>query len=169
MEEIVNKVEKSGLIQLAITDFLPKENTIIGFDLAPFLWQNLVLREKEFRIALTEVYWQDFKDKNVFLHCSEEVIVPSWAYYLVNVYLKNNALFVSIGSKEKLQYAIVLKEIISFDVTNYTNTKIIVKGCSEILGADELSLRLFDRLQETAASLMFGEPCSAVPLFKKRK
>ncbi len=166
MEEIRNKIAESGLINLDIAKFKPSEETILEFDIANHLWQGLILKEKDFRAFLAENDWTIYQDKNVFIYCSADAIVPTWAFMLVASKMQEIANYVTVGSKLDLQKALIEKAIQAFDVSNYNEERFIIKGCSDIVDPAFAMVKLTQKLQPIAKSIMYGEPCSTVPVYK---
>lgn len=168
MDEIINKVEKSGLITLDLEDFYPKEPRML-FDLKDYLYEGLVLREKEFRANLSELDWKMYENAYVAVTCTSDAIVPSWSYLLIANYLTGVAKLISFGTLEDLERDIFTEIIDKMDVDNYKDKKIIIKGCSRKPVPQNAYLQLIQKLKPIASSLMFGEACSTVPIFKKKK
>lgn len=166
MEEIRNKIAESGLINLDIAVFKPNEESIVEFDIANHLWQGLVLKEKDFRAFLAEHDWNSYQDKNVYVHCSADAIVPTWAYMLVASKLVGIAHLAIVGSKLDIQKALIAKSIEEFDLSKYQDERFIIKGCSEIVDPAFAMVKLTQKLQPIAKSIMYGEPCSTVPVYK---
>ncbi len=166
MEEIRNKIAESGLINLDIAKFKPSDKTIVEFDIANHLWQGLVLKEKDFRAFLAKNDWSAYQDRNVFIHCSADAIVPTWAFMLVASRLEGITNFTIVGSKLDLQKALIAKAIQEFDISAYQDERFIIKGCSEIVDPAFAMVKLTQRLQPIAKSIMYGEPCSTVPVYK---
>ena len=166
MEEIRNKIAESGLINLDIAVFKPIDQNIIEFDIANHLWQGLVLKEKDFRAFLTEHDWTIYQDKNIYIHCSADAIVPTWAYMLVASKMVGIAHMTIVGSKLDLQKALIEKAIQEFDISEYNEERFIIKGCSEIVEPAFAMVKLTQKLQPIAKSIMYGEPCSTVPVYK---
>ena len=168
MDEIINKVEKSGLISLDLEDFYPKEPRML-FDLKDYLYEGLVLREKEFRENLSKLDWKMYENAYVAVTCTSDAIVPSWSYLLIANYLTGVAKLISFGTLEDLERDIFTEIIDKMDVDNYNDKKIIIKGCSRKPVPQNAYLQLIQKLKPIASSLMFGEACSTVPIFKKKK
>ncbi|QYN49984.1 DUF2480 family protein [Apibacter sp. ESL0432] len=168
MDEIINKVEKSGLITLDLEDFYPKEPRML-FDLKDYLYEGLVLREKEFRENLSKLDWKMYENAYVAVTCTSDAIVPSWSYLLIANYLTGVAKLISFGTIEDLERDIFTEIIDKMDVDNYNDKKIIIKGCSRKPVPQNAYLQLIQKLKPIASSLMFGEACSTVPIFKKKK
>lgn len=168
MEEIVNKVANSGLIQVDLLDYLPKNTDIVPFDFAPFLWEGLVLREKEFRANLKDHDWSVYEGKVVYMLCSTDAILPSWAFLLVNSYLSAAKVTVA-GDQNDAKQAALIQAINELDLNQFVDGKLIVKGCSELPDSSNAMITFFSRVQTVCSSIMFGEPCSTVPIFKRKK
>lgn len=168
MDEIINKVEKSGLITLDLEDFFPKEPRML-FDLKDYLYEGLVLREKEFRENLSKLDWKVYENAYVSVTCTSDAIVPSWSYLLIANYLTGVAKLISFGTLEDLERDIFTEIIDKMEVDSYKDKKIIIKGCSRKPVPQNAYLQLIQKLKPIASSLMFGEACSTVPIFKKKK
>lgn len=167
MEEIRNKVKESGLISLDLAAFKPNESKIIGFDIADYLWQGLVLKEKEFRASIASLSWEQFVGKQVYIFCSADAVVPTWAYMLVASELQKHAHFYVVGSKNELLHALVQKNIQAFETESYQEERFIIKGCSDIPFPEFAMVELMKKLFPVSKSIMYGEPCSTVPIYKK--
>lgn len=168
MEEIRNKVKESGLINLDLADFKPNSAQIVGLDIADQLWQGLVLKEKDFRNYIKTEDWSRYAGKSVFIHCSVDAIVPTWAYMLVATELYPIADHVLVGSKLELEKALIQQKIESFPITGLENGRFIIKGCSDISAPEFAMVCLTQKLQPIAKSIMYGEPCSTVPIYKAK-
>lgn len=168
MSEIVNRVSSSSIISLNLEEIYPQEERVI-FDLKPFLWQELILKEQDFRKALKEVDWEIFRGKWVAIFCSADAIVPTWAFMLVCTYLQSVAKGYSIGDLDALEIMISESVISNFDLESFRDRPVVIKGCSNFPIPLFAYGRMISALQPVARSLMFGEPCSTVPLFKKSK
>ncbi|MEM7162033.1 MAG: DUF2480 family protein [Bacteroidota bacterium] len=166
MDEIVNKVAQSGLINLDMKDFRPKGERIV-FDMKEVLWQGMALREKDFRAFVKEHDWLQYEEKFVAIDCSVDAIIPNWAYMLMAVSLEGIAKHVSVGPEEKLEEEIFQIEIEQFDAKQYQDERIILKGCSDHFVPRSAYFQLAEKLKPVVKSLMFGEPCSTVPVYKK--
>lgn len=166
-DEIINKVANSGLINIDLEDFYPKV-VLMEFDLKPFLWQELILKEKDFREQLKQHDWAQYQNKAVTIHCSADAIVPSWAYILVASHLQPFATHITYGKKETLLEELYSKTISELDITAYQDGRIIVKGCSDKAVPQSAYIKLIEKLQPVAKSIMYGEACSTVPLYKRK-
>lgn len=169
MEEIRNKVAESGLLSMDLADFKPDAALIVGLDIAEQLWQGLVLREKDFRQYTQSNDWTFFNDKFVFIHCSADAIVPTWAYMLVASKLQEAGAFYVVGGREDLEREIIKRNIAQLDLAPFHEARIIIKGCSDISCPEFAMTELIKRLQPEAKSIMYGEPCSTVPIYKAKK
>ena len=168
MEEIINKVAESGLIQLDLANFKPK-NELVELDLAAQLWQGLVIREKDFRDWIKQNDWTLYTDKAVFVHCSADAIVPTWAYMLVASALEGLASDIHIGQKDELYRTMIHKAIVAQDPAQFVDRKVIIKGCSDIGSPEYAMVEMVKFLQPLVQSIMYGEPCSTVPVFKRKR
>lgn len=167
MDEIVNKVKRSGLITIDLGDYFPEEIKVI--DLKNNLWQGLVLKEKDFREFLAELDWIQYENKPVAVFCSEDAIIPTWAFMLVITYLNQVTKYSFVGSKEETLVNYYTKVINDFDDEEYEDTRVVVKGCGEKPVPLSAYGEMMNKFQPITKSLMFGEPCSTVPLYKKKK
>ncbi len=168
MSELINRVAASPIVSIDLEEFYPQEERVL-FDLKPFLFQELVLREKEFRQSLKDLDWTVFSNKWVAVTCTVDAIVPTWAYMLVCSYLENVALGYVIGTMENLEQHIAEITLSKIDVEEFKDRPIVIKGCSKYPIPLFAYGRLVSLLQSQSRSLMFGEPCSTVPLYKKSK
>ena len=168
MSELINRVAASAIVSLNMEEFYPQEERV-QFDLADYLFQGLVLREKEFRAALKSLDWNQFADKWVAVNCSVDAIVPTWAFMLVCTYLEGVAKGYCVGNLEALEQSIVEETSSKLPLESFKDRSVVVKGCSKVAIPLFAYGRLVSLLQREAKSLMFGEPCSTVPLFKKAK
>ncbi|QIE59625.1 DUF2480 family protein [Rasiella rasia] len=164
--EIVNRVANSKLITFDLEDFYPEGNRI-SFDISQWLIEGIVLKEKEFRASVATHNWSQYKDAYVALYCSTDAIVPGWAYLLLSLQLAPYAKKTVVGSLETLE-SIVFTEIISaMDVSEFKDKFMIIKGCAHKPIPQNAFVLLAERLQPVAKSIMYGEACSSVPLYKR--
>lgn len=166
-EEIVNKVAQSGLVTIDFKDFYTPGERVV-YDLAQNLFQGLILKEKEFRQFLKEHQWEAYTGKNVAIICSADAIVPTWAYMLLAVHLRPYANHFVFGDVEDLEIDLLRKKFAQTDWQAYSGKRIVIKGCSELPIPTYAYVEIIRILQPIAQSLMFGEPCSTVPLYKKK-
>lgn len=167
MSEIVNKVAESGLITLDLELFYPKEE-ILSFDLKDHLFMGLILKEKDFRASLQSLDWSLYQGKTVALFCSADAIIPLWAYMLVTSYLKPFAKRVLSGTPEEARKQLFIENIRSLDPTQFSGSRVVVKGCGDIQIGEYAFVEITSLLQPVVKSLMYGEPCSTVPVFKSK-
>ncbi|MDC1063233.1 DUF2480 family protein [Flavobacteriales bacterium] len=162
---IVNKVESSGIITLDLSDYSPKKN-IEELDLKQFLFQGLVLKEKQFRADIKDHNFDKYKNKTVALYCSSDVIIPMWAYMLITVELDSVCSKLYFGRVLEVTQQIIVENIRSIKEDKYSEKRVIVKGCSNIPLNESLYVEITKKLLKSVRSLMFGEACSAVPVYK---
>ncbi len=167
METIVNKVAESGIITLDLAPYVQVGN-IAAFDLKPFLFREMILREKDYRTALQAYDWTTFAGKQVAVFCSVDAIIPVWAYMLAAVYLQPVAASVYYGTEAELTNKLVNDQIAGIDIAEYADKRVVIKGCGDTPIPDAAYLAVTARLLPVAKSLMYGEPCSTVPLYKKQ-
>lgn len=167
MDEIRNKVKESGIISMDLADFKPKCK-IMGIDIADQLWQRMVLKEKDFRNWIRSTDWSIYANQCVYIHCSVEAIIPTWAYMLIASELNTvNSNYV-VGSRSDLERKLISEEIKKIDLTALEDARVIIKGCSDIVDPAYAMTEVMKRIQPVVRSIMYGEPCSAVPIFKRK-
>ena len=164
---LVNKVAQSGLITLDLETFFPTEE-IIAFDIKEFLFRGLILKEIDFRAALKEHDWTQYNDKTVAVFCSADAILPQWSFMLITTYLMQHTNKIYVGTKEQVEQDLLLKNINEIDGTKYIDGKLVIKGCGTKTVNSNAYLEITKKLQPYVKSLMFGEPCSTVPVYKKK-
>ncbi len=169
MEPIVNKIAQSGIITIDLENFSAADESIAVFDLKPFLFKEMILREKDFRAETTAFDWTIYQDKIVAVFCSADAIVPMWAYMLVTSKLKDIAQSVHFGNKEEVKEQILLAKINAIPEEEYVDKRVVIKGCSDHPLPTSAYVAISNKMLPTVASLMFGEPCSTVPVYKKKK
>jgi len=168
METIVNKVAESGIVTLDLAPYIPGDEIAV-FDLKPFLFREMILREKDYRAALQTHDWKPYEGKHVAITCSAEAIVPVWAYMLAAVYLQPISASVFFGTADELSKQLVQSRINKIDLAEYTDKRVVVKGCGDTPIPDTAYVAAAAHLLPVVKSLMYGEPCSTVPIFKKAK
>lgn len=166
-EKLVNKVADSGLITVDLEEWYPHEHSI-GFDLKDYLYMGLILKEKDYREALKQVDWEQFRSKNVAVFCSADAIIPVWAYMLAGIYLEPVCRRFFFCNPEEMITRIYEEIISTLDVEPFRNQRIIIKGCSEKPVPVAAYLAITRKLRSVARSLMYGEACSNVPLYKQK-
>lgn len=164
---LINKVAQSGLITLDLEDFFPKES-IVELDVKAFLFRGLILKEKEFRTALKEKDWSSYQDKIVAVFCSTDAIIPQWAYMLIAAHLEEYTSQFYFGTLNEVEQKLFLMNINAIDAAKYKDEKIVIKGCGTKTVTGEAYLEIAKKLKPVVKSLMFGEPCSTVPVYKKK-
>ena len=167
-EVLVNRVASSGLITIKLEDFFPK-GEIAEFDLRPFLFMELILKEKDFREAMKAHDWAQYKGKNLVVFCSADAIIPVWAYMLVAVHAAPFANQIFQGDTDNFLKAPFEQVIGELDISGYDQQRVVIKGCSDKPVPPSAYLSLTRRLHPVAQSIMYGEPCSTVPIYKKTK
>ena len=165
--EIQNRVANSKLITIDLIDYAPTDQ-ILELDLKQFLFKGLVLKEKDFRVAIEEFEFDKYKGKIAAVFCSSDCIIPMWAFMLVTSRLANVASEINSGDKEMVFQKLFLQNIENINDLEFQNKKVIVKGCGEIPLGENLYVAITKKLNNTVSSLMFGEACSAVPVYKKK-
>lgn len=165
---LINKVADSGLLTLDLAEYYPTKEDMKLFDLKQFLFMELMLREKDFREALKVHDWTQYEGKYVGVTCSSDAIVPVWAYMLASVYLQPVALKVFMANELELPLVVLLDRIDNVDRTLFSEKRIVVKGCGELPIGEKAYLAITNVLRPVAKSIMYGEPCSTVPVFKKK-
>ena len=166
-KKIVNRVANSDLITIDLADYAPNLQ-ILEFNLKQFLFEGFILKEKEFRKTLKEFDFTIYTNKVVALICSGDAIFPMWAYMLATSYLNKVGHEIHFGTKNEVFQKLFLQNIERINPDKFENKKVIVKGCSHIPLTEALYIAITKKLQNTVSSLMFGEACSAVPVFKKK-
>jgi hypothetical protein len=166
-KEFVNKVAESGLITLDLEKFIPKEETAV-FDLKEFLFMGMILKEKGFREALKKQDWENYKGKHVAITCSADAIIPVWAYMLAASYLQPVAKGIILGNEKELFKALFLKNISSINTSEFVDKRVVIKGCGETPIEDFAYTEATKILMPVVKSIMYGEPCSTVPVFKRK-
>lgn len=168
MEEIiVNKVSQSSLETIDLKEFYPEGETIV-FDMKDYLFMELILKEKDYRENLKRKDWSVYKNKNVCITCSADAIIPLWAYMLAVTYLQPVAKDVVVGNESFMQEVLFLKNLWKIDVKKFEGKKVVIKGCGEKEIPAAVYAEITKILLPVVQSIMYGEPCSTVPVFKKR-
>ncbi|MFT4684383.1 MAG: hypothetical protein ACI863_000984 [Flavobacteriales bacterium] len=167
-EDIINRVTNSKLVTIDLEDYYPEGKRIV-FDIKDWLFKELILKEKEFRTSVNEHDWSQYQDSFVALTCSSDAIIPSWAYILISTNLAGIAKKIVVGSISGLETSIFQDIINNLDVTEYQDMPVIIKGCSTKQISETTYVQLVSKLTPIARTIMFGEACSTVPLFKRKK
>ena len=167
-KEIVNRVANSKLITFNLEDYYPEGERVL-FDVKDWLLEGFVLRESEFREQAKNHDWSQYEGKFIALTCSSDAIIPAWAFMLLATYLQPFAKKVITGDLETLETVLYTEVISKMDVSNLQDKPVIVKGCAHKPVPKNAYLLLIEKLQPVVKSLMYGEACSSVPLYKKPK
>jgi hypothetical protein len=165
---MLNKVAESGIITINLEDYYPREETAV-FDLKDFLFMGLILKEKDFREALKNLDFTPYKNKNIALICSADAIIPMWAFMLAASYLHPFANEIIFGNEDFLQKTLFLKKLYAIDTAIFLDKRVVIKGCGELHISETAYVEITNLLLPVAKSIMYGEPCSTVPIFKKTK
>lgn len=163
--EIKNKVAESGLINFDLSTLIPKGKRI-GIDLKDFLFEGLILKEKDFREKIAALNPQDFENAYLYIYNSADAIVPLWAYFLITAKLTDVAKKIVFGNREDLEVLLMHNAIQTYDFSEMNGKRVLVKGCSDQSIPENAYIELVEQLKPLVKSLMFGEACSNVPIFK---
>lgn len=166
-DEIINRVANSKLVTIDLEDYYPKGNRVL-FDIKDWLFEGFVLREKDYRNYVSQFDWSQYQDNYVALTCSSDAIIPGWAYMLISIQLEPYAKKVIIGNLDNLETSIYQDIINNLDFTDYKDKPVIIKGCSNKPVPQNAYVMLSNKLKPIAKSIMYGEACSSVPLFKNK-
>jgi hypothetical protein len=167
MEEIVNKVAQSGLITLDLENYYP-EQEIVLFDIKDFLFMELILKEKDFRTAMQELNWEQFRDQYVSIDCTTDAIIPMWAYMLIASNLESVAKEYQFGSVATFRECIYRRNLKNINLQEFQGARVVVKGCGEKEVSPAAYVEITRLLKPVVKTIMYGEPCSTVPIFKKK-
>lgn len=167
-DEIINKVSESGLVTIDLEEYYVEGERVL-FDIKPLLFQELILKEKEFREFIKQEDWTKYKDKLVAITCSNDAIVPTWAFMLLSLALQPFAKKIVFGNLEMLENTLFDEALSTIDVTKYKDARVVIKGCSAKPVPVNAYVKLCSALKPYTKSMMYGEPCSTVPLYKAPK
>jgi hypothetical protein len=167
MDVIVNKVAESLLTTIDLEEYYPKGDIAV-FDIKDYLFLGLILKEKEFRASLQSLEWEQYRNKYVAVTCTADAIIPMWAYMLVASNLQPVAKDVVFGNEESLINTVLLKSLSTIRGEEYTDKRVVVKGCGDVKIPEAAYVEITHKLRPFVKSIMYGEPCSTVPIFKKR-
>lgn len=165
-EEIVNKVAASGLITIDLEEYYPAGDRV-AYDIADNLWQGLALKEKDFRAFVKEHDWTQYTGKHVAIFCSADAIVPTWAYMLLASVLQPHAASVVFGSLETLETVLFERALESIKPADFQDARVVIKGCGNLPVPSSAYVALTEKLRPVVRSIMYGEPCSTVPIWKR--
>ena len=166
-EPFINKVAESGLISLDLAQYIPN-NEIVVFDIKPYLFKELMLKEKDFRASLATIDWSEFENKIVGIFCSTDAIIPMWANMLIVANLSPYVKSVFFGDENKTRELVLLEEIQKLDPSVFTDQRVVVKGCGDTPIGESAFIAITQKLRPVVKSIMYGEPCSTVPVYKKK-
>lgn len=166
-EIIINKVSESALITLNLEEYYPKEDIVL-FDMKDHLFMGLILKEKDFREALKRLDLTTYTNKAVAVTCSADAIIPIWAYMLVAGYLQPVAKEIMFGTEEELKSQLLMNNIAQINLDDFVDKRVVIKGCGELPVGEAAYLQATKLLRTVAKSIMYGEPCSTVPIFKRK-
>lgn len=166
--EIVNRVAKSPIITFNLEDYYHQGEREV-FDVAPLLFQGLILREKDFRQYVKEHDWSQYEGKNIALTCSAEAIVPTWAYMLLATKLEPVANMVVFGDEALLEYSLYKEALAAIDLESFSGRPVVIKGCGDLPVPESAYVEITRLIRPYAKTIMYGEPCSTVPLYKRPK
>lgn len=166
-EEIINKVAQSGLYTLDLEDYYPKEEIVV-FDLKPLLFMEMILKEKDFRAALQSIDWTQYQDKVLAVTCTVDTIIPSWAYMLVAVQAEPYVKDIFLGDRQTALQELFMTKLRAIDITEFADKRVVVKGCGDLSVGGFAYLEVARRLRPVVKSILYGEACSNVPIFKKK-
>ena len=168
MEDIiVNKVAQSGLLTLDLETFYPA-GAIATFDVKDYLFMELILKEKEYRETLKNMDWSIYENKIVAITCSADAIIPLWAYMLAVTYLQPFAKDILFGTSEEVLQSLYLKKLGQIDAKEFEDKRVVIKGCGDKKIPEAAFVEITKKLRPFAKSIMYGEPCSTVPIFKRK-
>ena len=169
MEEVfVNKVAESGLITIDLEEFYPSGDSMV-FDMKDYLFMGLILKEKDFRETLKSMDWKEYTNKNVAITCSADAVIPVWAYMLATSYLQPLAREIVFGNIEFLNNTLFLKNLSRFNTDDLRDKRVVIKGCGDKQIPEIAYVEVTRMLRPIVKSIMYGEPCSTVPIFKAPK
>jgi hypothetical protein len=164
---IINKVAESALTSIDLEEYYPKGETAV-FDLKDHLFMGLILKEKDFRVALQNYDWEQFRDKNVAVTCTADAIIPMWAYMLVASNLQPVAREVVFGEEKDILNTLLLRNMATIKGEDYTDKRVVVKGCGDVAIPEAAYVEITNKLRPYVKSIMYGEPCSTVPIYKRK-
>ncbi|MGE0569099.1 MAG: DUF2480 family protein [Bacteroidia bacterium] len=168
MSEIVNRVASSGLITIDMNDWV-NASELVFIDIKPFLFQELIVKEKEFRDSIKNHNWTEYTGKPVGIICSSDAIIPTWAYVLIAMELQPFVAKIYQGTVNEIKTNVLMDYISTLDVSQYNDQRLVIKGCGEEFITPATYVALTSKLKPVVKSMMYGEPCSTVPLYKAPK
>ena len=167
MNEIINKVANSGLVTIDPEEFISEGERFL-FDIKPLLFQELILKEKDFREFIKTHDWKQYKNKYIALTCSTDSVIPNWAYMLLTLALQPFAKKIVFGTLTDLENLLFAENISKLNIALYKDARVVIKGCGEKYIPVNAYVQLTELLKPVVKSILFGEPCSTVPLYKSK-
>lgn len=167
MDAIVNKVAESGIITLDLANYLPEDGVVVPFDIKPFLFREMILKEKDFRESMKNNDWQAYEGRYVAIHCSVDAVIPVWAYMLITSYLQPVAKATYFGTADELTKKLVSDNVAGLNTDEYIDKRVVLKGCGDKEVPEIAYIAATEKLRPVVKSLMYGEPCSTVPIYKQ--
>ena len=168
METFVNKVAESGILTIDLVDYLPREEDVKTYDVKPFILSEMIMKEKDFRASLIAHDWAQYNNKHVAITCSTDAIIPMWAFMLVSTYLQPVVSSVYFGTEQELKKHLTISRINSIDPQEYQDKRVVIKGCGDTSIPETAYVAVTGLLRPYVKSLMYGEPCSTVPIYKRK-
>ncbi|MBC7744378.1 MAG: DUF2480 family protein [Flavobacterium sp.] len=166
-ESIVNKVAQSGLVSIDLAAFYPEGERVL-YDIKDNLFHGLMLRERDFREFVKDYDWSVYTGKHMAIICSADAIVPTWAYMLLAVKMAPFALSITFGDLNTLETVLFQQKIKALDIEKYRDQRVVIKGCGDVDVPVSAFVSITERLSGVAKSIMYGEPCSTVPIYKRK-
>lgn len=166
--DIINRVSTSSLVTFNLEELAPT-GTVTELDLKNLLFQGLILREKDIRDFIKNHNWKSYEGKNVAVFCSADAIIPTWAFMLISIALEPFARKIVYGDRKELSNQLFRDALDKIDWEKFRDAKVVIKGCSDLHVPESAYVEAAARLRKYASSIMYGEPCSTVPLYKKPK
>jgi hypothetical protein len=167
MDEIINKVAASGIVTIDLEEFYDPAERVI-FDIKPHLFMELMLREKDFRQFIKDKDWSEYQDKIVGIICTADAVVPTWAYMLLSLALQPHAKRIFFGNLQEVENMLFSEKVAALNLSDYKDARVVIKGCSDKPVPINAYVQLSALLKPLAKSIMYGEPCSTVPLYKAK-
>lgn len=163
----MNKVAESGIVTIDLANYLPDMSSVVAFDIKPFLFREMILKEKDFRESMKFHDWEQYAGKYIAIHCSVDAIVPVWAYMLIASYMQPIAQSLYFGTASELYNKLVSDNISKIDTEEYVDKRVVLKGCGDKEVPATAYVSATEKLRPVVKSLMYGEPCSTVPIYKQ--
>lgn len=165
---IVNKIAQSGIITIDLETY-KEEHSVASFDIKPFLFKEMILREKDFRASMKELDWSEYAQRQVAIFSSADAIIPMWAYMLIVTNLEEVNAVGHMGTPEEVEEQLLIQNIQNIPQEEYNEKRVVIKGCSDNPLPPSAYVEISKKMLPVVSSLMFGEPCSTVPVYKKKR